>query len=133
MSPLSPISFIFMQFLVKIWSNNRFWPQIQGLAPPSEKSWIRHRIPCSLLSSLLSRLQIKQFSNAFVSDMDNRRYLLKAPHHLLSLQALTDVFPQAQLVFTYRNLSQVIPSFLSLASTFTEQYGGVLDRKWRKR
>ena len=82
---------------------------------------------------LLSRLQIKEFSNVFVSDMDNRRYLLKAPHHLLSLQALTDVFPQAQLVFTYRNLSQVIPSFLSLASTFTEQYGGVLDHKWRKR
>ena len=33
-----PISFIFMQFSAKIWSNNRFLPQMRGLVLPSGKS-----------------------------------------------------------------------------------------------
>ena len=32
--PLSPISFIFMQFLAKILPNNEILPQTQGLIPP---------------------------------------------------------------------------------------------------
>ena len=39
---LDPISFIFMQFSVKMLANNRFLPQTQGLAPPPGKFWIRH-------------------------------------------------------------------------------------------
>ena len=40
---LGPISFIFMQFMAKILSNNRFLAQTQELAPlPFGKSWIRH-------------------------------------------------------------------------------------------
>ena len=39
---LGPISFIFMQFSVKIWLNNRLTPPPWGLTPPYGKSWIRH-------------------------------------------------------------------------------------------
>ena len=42
--PLGPISFIFMQFSAQILQINRFLSQIQGLASPSGKSWIRHCI-----------------------------------------------------------------------------------------
>ena len=44
--PLGPISFIFIQFSVKILSNNRFLFHIHGLVPlpPSWKSWIHHWI-----------------------------------------------------------------------------------------
>ena len=41
-APPCAISFISMQFLTKIFGNNRFSAQTQGLAPPSGKSWIRH-------------------------------------------------------------------------------------------
>ena len=39
--PLGPISFIFMQFSAKLFSNNRLAAQTYGSAPPSGKSWIR--------------------------------------------------------------------------------------------
>ena len=35
-------NFFHFQFLEKIFSNNWFLPKIQGLPPPSGKSWIRH-------------------------------------------------------------------------------------------
>ena len=68
-----------------------------------------------------------------ISDMKNRRYMLKSPLHLLNLHALTEVFPGAQLIFTHRKLTEVVPSFLSLTSTMHELYGGVADHQWRRR
>ena len=75
----------------------------------------------------------KEIKTRTISDMKNRRYMLKTPLHLLNLHALTEVFPGAQLIFTHRKLTEVIPSFLSLTSTMHEQYGGVADHQWRKR
>ena len=65
--------------------------------------------------------------------MENRRYLLKAPNHLLHLNALTEVFSGAQLIFTHRRLTEAIPSFFSLTAAFREQYGGAADHNWKRR
>ena len=65
--------------------------------------------------------------------MENRRYMLKAPNHLLHLDALMEVFPGAQLIFTHRKLTEAVPSFFSLTAKFREQYGGVADHNWRRR
>ena len=65
--------------------------------------------------------------------MENKRYLLKAPHHLLHLEAILDVFPDANFVFTHRKLSQIVPSFCSLIIAVNEQFGGTINEKWKKR
>ena len=46
--------------------------------------------------------------------MDKRHFLLKSHLHSLYLEALLDTFPDACLVFTHRDLRQVVPSFCSL-------------------
>ena len=68
-----------------------------------------------------------------ISGMENRRFMLKAVHHLLNLDALMEVFPGAQLIFTHRKLTQVIPSWLSLTELMCYQYGGVPDEQWKRR
>ncbi len=66
--------------------------------------------------------------------MEQKRFLLKAPNHLLHIEALLKVFPDAQLIFTHRRLSEIVPSFLSLTKiAMNDVYGGVEDLKWRDR
>lgn len=42
------------------------------------------------------------------------RWVLKTPHHLEWLDVLLEVFPDATLVWTHRELSEVVPSFCSM-------------------
>ena len=69
----------------------------------------------------------------FFSDMEGKRYLLKSPNHLLHIEAMVDVFPDANFIFTHRNLTKIVPSYLSLLLAMNEQFGGKPDIKWRKR
>ena len=48
------------------------------------------------------------------TDMDCKRYVDKAPIHQLYLDVLVDKFPDATLIHTYRPLTEVLPSILSL-------------------
>ena len=50
----------------------------------------------------------------FPTDMNSKRYLGKAPIHQLYLDTLIDTFPDATLIYTYRPLTEVLPSNLSL-------------------
>ena len=67
------------------------------------------------------------------SDMENKRYLLKAPDHLMHIETILDVFPDATFIFTFRRLSQIIPSFCALILVMNEQFGGTVNEKWKKR
>ena len=64
--------------------------------------------------------------------MGNKRYLLKAPHHLMHIEAILDVLPDASFIFTVRRLSKIIPSFCSIISVVNEQFGGTVNEKWKK-
>ncbi len=68
-----------------------------------------------------------------ISDMEKKSFLLKAPNHLLHIESLLEVFPDAQLIFTHRPISQVLPSHISLTKFMIEQYGGTPDIKFQKR
>ena len=48
------------------------------------------------------------------ADMASKRYMCKSPFHLLYLDALVDVFPDATLIYTYRPLTEALASNLSL-------------------
>jgi len=64
--------------------------------------------------------------------LDQHQLLLKAHVHLLSLDALLDVFPDACLIFTYRKMTEVIPSFCSTVAKGTQIFGD-FDANYGKR
>lgn len=57
--------------------------------------------------------------------LDKHGLLLKSHNHLLSLDALLDAFPDACLIFTYRKMTEVIPSFCSTISKGTAGWGDI--------
>lgn len=65
------------------------------------------------------QLQIRQFGHP------PRRWLLKAPLHMFGLKALLEVFPDACIIQTHRDLCQVIPSAASMVARFR---GALSDR-----
>ena len=62
--PLGPDSFIFMQFSVKIWPNDRLVPPPWKLAnhPPSGKFWIRHWEANLLFGQFFSENSVKMMN-----------------------------------------------------------------------
>jgi hypothetical protein len=59
--------------------------------------------------------------------LDKQTYVLKANVHLLCLDAILKVFPDAKFVFTCRNLSEMVGSFCSLQEVVTTPYGPMHD------
>jgi hypothetical protein len=55
--------------------------------------------------------------------MDNQTYVLKSHMHLMCLDVIKEVFPDACFVFTYRKLSDMVGSFCSLSETVTKPWG----------
>ena len=55
------------------------------------------------------------------------RWWLKTPAHMLSIDALDAVYPDARFVMTHRDVGKVLPSVCALYGTFI----GVLDRSAR--
>ena len=47
------------------------------------------------------------------------RWWLKSPAHMLSIDALNAVYPDAQFVMTHRDVGKVLPSVCALYSTLT--------------
>jgi len=63
------------------------------------------------------------------------KWVLKAPSHLMALEALFEVYPDAQVVLTHRDPLKVLPSCASFAQAFTgpidrEQLGAEVSRRW---
>ncbi len=72
-------------------------------------------------------------------DLRNRRWVLKAPGHLLSLQNLLRRYPDARIIHLHRNPAEVIPSmaslFLHIRKPFTremdlQEIGRDVTRQW---
>jgi hypothetical protein len=55
--------------------------------------------------------------------------VLKAPEHLFHLNALFQVFPDARVIMTHRNLSEVIPSICHLFGVFRQIKNDQVDPK----
>jgi hypothetical protein len=59
----------------------------------------------------------KRFLQHLRPGAPERRFVLKAPAHLRSVEAILDVYPDAHIVHTYRHPGQVAPSLASLELT----------------
>ncbi|MBC7171876.1 MAG: sulfotransferase, partial [Polyangiaceae bacterium] len=51
-----------------------------------------------------------------------KRWVLKCPLHLWHLDALLDVFPDARIVFTHRDVAEALPSNCSLSAMTTSKF-----------
>jgi hypothetical protein len=56
-----------------------------------------------------------------------RDWILKSPFHLWHLEDLIDVFPDARIVFTHRDVTQALPSNCSLSAMTTTKFGREVD------
>ncbi len=59
----------------------------------------------------------KRFLQHLRPDRDERRFVLKAPAHLRSIEAILHVYPDAHIVHTYRDPIEVLPSLSNLIVT----------------
>jgi hypothetical protein len=59
----------------------------------------------------------KRFLQQLRPRTPERRFVLKAPAHLRSVEALLDVYPDAHIIHTYRHPVQVVPSLSNLVLT----------------
>jgi hypothetical protein len=59
----------------------------------------------------------KRFLQHLRRGAPERRFVLKAPAHLRSVEAILDVYPDAHIIHTHRHPAQVVPSLSSLIVT----------------
>lgn len=69
----------------------------------------------------------KKFLQHFQAVGEERRWLLKAPGHLYSLDSLFKAYPDAHIIQTHRDPTQVIPSITSLSVTLRQAFSDYID------
>ncbi|MCH7229824.1 sulfotransferase [Glycomyces sp. L485] len=78
---------------------------------PRYEQWMLDRDYTADYQYLKQALQVLQYGR------ERRRWVLKSPAHLWSLETLLKVFPDAQIVWTHRDPATVMGSMCSLAET----------------
>ncbi len=92
---------------------NEFHSTLQALnyRVPSFGRWLLKQDMIPAYASYKKQLQILGYH------FQDKHWVLKAPMHMIFLDALLHVFPDASVVVTHRNLEDVLPSFCSLTAT----------------
>ena len=62
------------------------------------------------------------------ADLTKKRYLLKCIWHCLGVEALHKTFPDACIIYNYRNLDSVVPSACSMSIRTTHAWGPPDDK-----
>lgn len=74
-----------------------------------------------------------QFHRGFLQHLQWRcpatHWVLKAPSHLMAMEALLDVYPDADVVVTHRDPLKVLPSCASLTEVLRRPFTNRLDRR----
>ena len=96
--PLGPISFIFMQFLTKNLSNNKFLGQTQGLAPapPPPHVWEILDPPLKAIAGVVLQFCVKKHRN--------KALFLKNKALFLKNKALLRIKVWVNFIFIFQNL-----------------------------
>ena len=93
---------------------------------PSYSAWMSRQDPSPayrFLARMLRHLQWQKRRRG----LDARRWLLKAPHHLLRMHVLLEVFPGAQIIQTHRDPLRSVPSIASFIDTLWRIYSDRSD------
>jgi len=71
----------------------------------------------------------KRFLQHLQSHAPGTHWVLKAPSHLFTLEALMQVYPDARVVMTHRDPLKVLPSCASFTEVLRGSFTNCLDRK----
>lgn len=95
------------------------------LLAPSHQKWLETADFVPMYRHLKRQLQFLQWQNRSPA---GRRWILKSPPHLMSLDALMTVFPDAKLVMTHRHPKFSVGSMFKLAEISQEPVAKTIDR-----
>ncbi|CAL9424974.1 sulfotransferase family protein [Nocardiopsis dassonvillei] len=93
-------------------------------ASPDYRAWVEGRDATPDYAYLKQQLQALQWKRPA------RRWVLKSPLHLLSLDALLNVFPDAVVVMTDRDPARAMASWASLTETSMRIHNSDVDPHW---
>ena len=105
---------------------------------PSYTAWLDRQDQTQVYRYLKRTLQFLQWQQARRGIAPGRRWLLKSPQHLHTLELLFEVFPGAQVVLTHREPGKTIPSLASFIHTLWQLYSAQADaqavgEQWNRR
>ncbi|MCY1424125.1 Sulfotransferase family protein [compost metagenome] len=94
---------------------------------PAYTAWLDQQDQTQVYRYLKKTLQFLQWQQARRGIAPGRRWLLKSPQHLHTLELLFEVFPRAQVVLTHREPGKTIPSLASFIHTLWQLYSDHAD------
>lgn len=105
---------------------------------PSYTAWLDRQDQTQVYQYLKRCLQFLQWQQRLRGVAPGRRWLLKSPQHLHTLELLFKVFPGAQVILTHREPGSTIPSLASFIHTLWQLYSDHADaeavgEQWNRR
>jgi hypothetical protein len=94
---------------------------------PAYTAWLDRQDQAQVYAYLKKMLQFLQWQQARRGIASGRRWLLKSPQHLHSLELLFKVFPRAQVILTHRDPGKTIPSLASFIHCLWQIYSDQAD------
>lgn len=94
---------------------------------PAYTAWLDRQDQVQVYAYLKKMLQFLSWQQARRGIAPGRRWLLKSPQHLHTLELLFQVFPRAQVVLTHRDPGKTIPSLASFIHTLWQIYSEEAD------
>ncbi|WP_280291706.1 sulfotransferase [Pseudomonas sp. BN417] len=94
---------------------------------PAYTAWLDRQDQAQVYAYLKKMLQFLQWQQARRGIAPGRRWLLKSPQHLHTLELLFKVFPRAQVILTHRDPGKTIPSLASFIHTLWQIYSDQAD------
>jgi hypothetical protein len=93
---------------------------------PSHEAWLEKADFVPLYRHLKRQLQFLQWQNR---SSPGRRWILKSPAHLLALDAVKEVFPDASFVMTHRHPRSSVGSMFKLVDITQQQVARSVNRE----
>ena len=81
---------------------------------PDYAAWLSEQNPRKAYEDLIQILQSLQWQD---TSRKGKSWVLKTPGHLMGLQTVLDVFPDARIVMTHRDPVSTIPSYCSMEAS----------------
>ena len=92
---------------------------------PSYSKWVESQDHVHAYRQLKVMLQYLQWQNP---GRDQKRWVLKSPHHLGFIDKLLLVFPDSKVIQTHRDPQETVPSFCSMCANLFEPLTNSYDK-----
>ena len=119
---IHPVSAYLPQECIAIMSHTFMSDQFAAMYNiPAYESWLKTQ----------DKRPVYQFHRQFLQHLQYgrpaRRFVLKAPHHILSMEALFATYPDALVVQTHREPLEILPSAASLTMVLRSVFADFVD------